>query len=89
MAALKLTHKQRQIVERLTAGYDTKHLVKVLCIAPATLRSHLRAIFSTLGVSSRVELVAVVLTRILRDVDADDLPVVRSVALRDVERGVS
>lgn len=66
---LGLTARQREIVRAIAVGYDTKSLARCLHVSPATLRTHFRNIFITLGVQSRVELVSRVLTTTLLLID--------------------
>ena len=60
-----LTQREAQIVELLAMGYDTKALAKQLFISPATIRTHLRNIFSALGVNSRAKLISVIMRSVL------------------------
>lgn len=75
---LGLTARQREIVTAIAVGYDTNSLAKCLHVSPATLRTHFRNIFITLGVQSRVELVSLVLTTTLRVIDRTRGPAMRN-----------
>ena len=66
---LRLTARQREITTAIALGYDTKSLAECLHVSSATLRTHFRNIFDKLGVQSRVELVALVLTTTLAVLD--------------------
>lgn len=67
---LGLTPRENEIVELFAMGRSTATLAKELCISEATIRTHLRNIFSVLKINSRVQLVVMVLTGILREVDS-------------------
>ncbi len=72
MSQLGMTPREAQIVEGFASGRSTDKLAQELYISSATLRTHLRKIFSTLNVGSRVEMIALVLDRVLQDVEGFD-----------------
>lgn len=67
---LGLTPRESQLVELFAMGYATAAVSKNLGISEATIRTHLRKIFSALKVASRVQLVALVLKIILEELDS-------------------
>ena len=71
MAVVKLglTQRESQIVEKFAIGRSTQALASELFISPATVRTHLRKIFTKLNIGSRVELLSMVVSRILEDID--------------------
>ena len=71
MAVVKLglTQRESQIVEKFAIGKSTQALANELFISAATVRTHLRKIFTNLTIGSRVELLSMVVSRILEDID--------------------
>ena len=65
VAKLGLSQRRAQIVEKLAAGKSTQALAKELYISAGTVRTHLHKIFTKLEISSRVELLSLVLTKVL------------------------
>ncbi len=65
VAKLGLTQRESQIVEKFAAGKSTQALAEELYISAATVRTHLRKIFTKLDLCSRVELLSLVLTKVL------------------------
>jgi two-component system nitrate/nitrite response regulator NarL len=55
----ELTSRERDIVRLLGEGLNTSEIVEMLGISGSTVRSHIQAILSKLGVHSRVQAVAV------------------------------
>lgn len=51
-----LTPRQREIAEYAIRGATSGEIARTLAISQATVRSHLKAIYTRLGVCSRVEL---------------------------------
>lgn len=66
---LGLTKRQSEITTAIALGYDTRSIAKRLHVSTATLRTHFRNIFITLGVQSRVQLVSLVLMTTLASID--------------------
>lgn len=65
-----LTPRESSLTELLAIGCPTEDASLQLGITKATIRTHLRKIFSCLKITSRVELVALVLASVAADVDA-------------------
>ncbi len=65
VAKLGLTQRESQIVEKFAAGKSTQAMAEELSISAATVRTHLRKIFTKLEICSRVELLSLVLTKVL------------------------
>ncbi|MEM7021954.1 MAG: AAA family ATPase [Pseudomonadota bacterium] len=51
-----LSARERQIAEAYAAGENYREIAERLCIAPATVRTHLSTIYRKLGVSSKIAL---------------------------------
>ena len=56
--AAGLSVRQRQIAALLLEGLSSGEIAERLCVSPATVNNHLRAIYSRVGVSSRGKLIA-------------------------------
>ncbi len=69
VAALGLTQRESQIVEKFSHGMSTQALAGELFISAATVRTHLRKIFTKLDINSRVELLSLVLAKVMEDLD--------------------
>jgi DNA-binding CsgD family transcriptional regulator len=52
-----LTPRQLDVLRHLAAGHSTERIADALGIAPVTVRNHIRAIFFSLGVHTRLEAV--------------------------------
>ncbi len=52
-----LTLRECEVLKLLVEGKRNKEIAKILCIAEHTVESHLRRIFTKLGISSRIEAV--------------------------------
>jgi len=55
-----LTYRQQQVAYRVAAGGDLHEIADSLNVTPQTVRSHLKAIYLTLAIGSRAELVQLV-----------------------------
>lgn len=53
-----LTPRERQVVELLTRGLDTRSVAEALFIAPHTVQDHLKAIFAKTATNSRREVIS-------------------------------
>jgi DNA-binding NarL/FixJ family response regulator len=54
---LKITSRQKDVLELLTLGKSNKEIAKVLGLKPGTIKMHTSRIFRLLGVSNRTEAV--------------------------------
>ena len=52
-----ITPRQFQMLEGLVEGYSTRQIAEVHTISPETVRTHMRELFRTLGVDSRLKAV--------------------------------
>ncbi|GAB2652138.1 LuxR C-terminal-related transcriptional regulator [Kribbella swartbergensis] len=57
-----LTPAQQRVTELLLKGYSTRQIVERLYLSPHTVQEHVRAAYDKVGVGSRRELVAALLT---------------------------
>ena len=69
VAKLGLTPRESQIVQKFAVGMSTQALAIELYISAATVRTHLRKIFTKLNIGSRVELLSMVISKILEEID--------------------
>ena len=70
VARLGLTGRERRVVECLADGQTTRQVAKTMGIGDSTVRTHIRKIFIRLDVNTRVELMSLVLSNVLEDVDS-------------------
>ncbi len=56
--AVRLSPRERQIVAQIAAGHPNKRIAAILGIRPSTVATHIRRLYTKLGVSSRGEAVA-------------------------------
>jgi PAS domain S-box-containing protein len=54
---VRLTRRQKEILENLTTGVSTEAIADTLCLSPRTVRNHVNNILNSLGVHSRLEAV--------------------------------
>jgi LuxR family transcriptional regulator, maltose regulon positive regulatory protein len=58
VAASSLSSRERSVLERISQGKSNKEIAKDLCIAPETVKSHVKNIFVKLDVKKRAQAVA-------------------------------
>ena len=58
-AGISLTKREHQVLELMALGHDTQAMAAELGIAEATIRTHVKNLFSRLNVHSRAQAVAV------------------------------
>lgn len=56
----QLSPRELEVARRFGRGMAYRKIAVELCIAPATVRNHLQAIYSTLGVSNKVEMARII-----------------------------
>ncbi len=61
MSRETLTDRERDVLEELAAGRTTKEIARVLFVGEETVKTHLSSVYQKLGVSDRVQAVAVAL----------------------------
>lgn len=57
--SLPITEREREILQRLAEGMDTKRIADRLCISQITVRNHIQHILEKLGAHSRLEALAI------------------------------
>jgi DNA-binding CsgD family transcriptional regulator len=57
-AAVRLTTRQREVLEHVAAGLSTEEIALQMCVSTTTVRKHLENVFGRLGVSNRAAAVA-------------------------------
>lgn len=57
--AVRLTHREEQVVRLVRSGLSNKEIARHLALGQPTVKTHLLHIFRKLGVSSRTELIGV------------------------------
>lgn len=55
--SINLTRKEREVMELAVNGYSNKQISKELYISPNTVKTHMKKIFSKLGIQKRSELI--------------------------------
>jgi DNA-binding CsgD family transcriptional regulator len=56
--AYALSQREREVVELLVIGLDTRAVTERLFISPHTVQDHLKSVFAKIGIHSRRELLA-------------------------------
>ncbi len=59
VSELSLTDREHQVLELMALGRDTQAMASEMGVAEATVRTHVKHLFTRLGVHSRAEAVAV------------------------------
>jgi len=59
----RLTDREREVLEELAQGKSTREMAEALVVAEETIKTHLTHIYQKLGVSDRVQAVALALRR--------------------------
>lgn len=59
----EITVRQRDVLRVLLRGWSDKQIARELDIAPTTVKSHLKALYQTIGVSSRAEAISLAARR--------------------------
>lgn len=59
LSELRLTDREHQVLEMMALGRDTHAMATEIGVAEATIRTHVKNLFTRLGVHSRAEAVAV------------------------------
>jgi DNA-binding CsgD family transcriptional regulator len=62
-ADIRLSPRQRQILELIALGRSDKEIAGLLNLAPATVRTYLQRLYGRYGLHNRAEAVAVCLVR--------------------------
>jgi DNA-binding NarL/FixJ family response regulator len=63
----RLTHREKEVLALLAGGADNDAIAEALVISPQTARTHIQNILGKLGVHSRLEAAAFVITNRLSD----------------------
>ena len=58
-AAPRLTERQMQVLQRLSAGESNKEIARALELSEKTVKAHLSSVFKVLGVQNRTHAIAV------------------------------
>ena len=55
-----LTNREREVLEQLALGHNSRYIAGALLISESTVRTHMRSIYRKLAVSTQSELVLLV-----------------------------
>lgn len=58
MKIRQLTERQKEIIQLIAEGFDTKKIAEKLNLCPSTISSHVRTIFQITSVNNRAQLTA-------------------------------
>jgi DNA-binding NarL/FixJ family response regulator len=58
-AALPLSEREREVLQLLAQGKNTKDIADALYISPATVRNHIQHILEKLGAHNRLQALAI------------------------------
>ena len=74
LSAQFLTPREREVLARLVQGSSTTDLAEAMGVQPATIRTHVQAVLSKLGVNSRLEAVTLAVAHGLHEPPQRRLP---------------
>ena len=74
LSAQFLTPREREVLARLVQGSSTTELAEAMGVGAATIRTHVQAVLSKLGVSSRLEAVTLAIAHGLHEPPQRRLP---------------
>lgn len=74
LSAQFLTSREREVLSRLVQGASTTELAEAMGVGPATIRTHVQAVLSKLGVRSRLEAVTLAVAHGLHEPPQRRLP---------------
>ena len=86
-AAAALSNREREVATAFAEGASYKENARDLGLSPTTVRSHLRTIYSKLGVTSKLELAQFLTDASVPAVDRDATTLVADLALELDEAG--
>ena len=59
VAAMRLTERERDVLELVAEGYSTAEIARALWITEDTVRTHIKRMLARLGASTRAHAVAI------------------------------